>query len=194
MDLHRIIAVFLVTGMVNAINVTSHGQQSQFEELKHEVEDLSRSLTSALTYIHQKLDGTSVGKQPVAFSACLGSTGPPKTLAPHQPVDFNSVIFNEGGAYNFHQGIFRAPVSGVYHFAVNFMCTPPGDCWLEIVKDGSRLVYTYASGSEHNVGSTEVNIRLDAGQGVWCRSPMTQGHTTLHPEGKYSCFSGHLIS
>lgn len=54
MDLHRIIAVFLVTGMVNAINVTSHGQQSQFEELKHEVEDLSRSLTSALTYIHQK--------------------------------------------------------------------------------------------------------------------------------------------
>lgn len=140
------------------------------------------------------MDGTSVGKQPVAFSACLGSTGPPKTLAPHQPVDFNSVIFNEGGAYNSHQGIFRAPVSGVYHFAVNFMCTPPGDCWLEIVKEGSRLVYTYASGSEHNVGSTEVNIRLDAGQGVWCRSPMTQGHTTLHPEGKYSCFSGHLIS
>lgn len=54
MGLYWIVGVLLVTGMVNALNVTSHTQQAQFEELKHEVEDLSRSLTSALNYIHQK--------------------------------------------------------------------------------------------------------------------------------------------
>lgn len=53
MGLYWIVGVLLVTGMVNALNVTSHTQQAQFEELKHEVEDLSRSLTSALNYIHQ---------------------------------------------------------------------------------------------------------------------------------------------
>lgn len=54
-------------------------------------------------------------------------------------------------------------VSGVYYFVVNFMCILFGDCWFEIVKEGSWLVYIYVSGSEYNVGFIEVNIRLMVG-------------------------------
>lgn len=138
------------------------------------------------------MNSTLNKRQSVAFSACLGSSG--RTLGPHQPVEFDSVLLNEGGAYDPLHGTFRAPVSGDYHFAVTFVNSPPVGSWIEIVRDGNQLVYTYADGTDHNVGSTQVNIRLEAGQDVWCRNAYVSGTITLHSSGKYSCFSGHIIS
>lgn len=131
-------------------------------------------------------------KQTVAFSACLGSSG--STFGPHQPIEFDSVLLNEGRAYDPRHGVFRAPVGGFYHFAVNFLSAPPGASYIEIVKDGNQLVYSYASGDNYNLGSTQVNIRLEAGQDVWCRNAYTSGTISLNSDGKYSCFSGHIIS
>lgn len=131
-------------------------------------------------------------KQTVAFSACLGSSG--RTFGPHQPIEFDSVLLNEGRSYDPRHGVFRAPVGGFYHFAVNFLSAPPGASYIEIVKDGNQLVYSYASGDNYNLGSTQVNIRLEAGQDVWCRNAYTSGTISLNPNGKYSCFSGHIIS
>lgn len=77
-------------------------------------------------------------RQTIAFSACLGSSG--RTLGPHQPVEFDSVLLNDGGAYDPRHGTFRAPVSGDYHFAVTFLSSPPVGSWIEIVRDGNQLV------------------------------------------------------
>lgn len=137
--------------------------------------------------MNSKLDKS----QTVAFSACLGSSG--RIFGPHQSIEFDRVILNEGRAYDPRHGIFRAPVGGIYHFAVSFLSSPPGDSWIEIVRDGQQLVYTFAAGDSHNVGSTEVNVRLEAGQDVWCRNAFTDRTIPLHSYGKYSCFSGHII-
>lgn len=54
MDLHWITVVLLVTGMVNALNLTSNNQQSEIANLKQEVNDLTasvRNLTSALNHM-----------------------------------------------------------------------------------------------------------------------------------------------
>lgn len=131
-------------------------------------------------------------RQTIAFSACLGSSG--RTIGPHQLIEFDSVLLNEGRAYDPRHGIFRAPVTGVYHFDLTFLSSPPGSTYIEIVRDGNQLVYTYAAGDGYNVGSTQVNIKLEAGQDVWCRNVYTFGTTNLHQQGKYSCFSGHIIS
>lgn len=138
------------------------------------------------------MNSTLNKRQTIAFSACLGSSG--RTIGPHQLIEFDSVLLNEGGAYDPRHGIFRAPVTGVYHFDLTFLSSPPGSTYIEIVRDGNQLVYTYAAGDGYNVGSTQVNIRLEAGQDVWCRNVYTSGTTNLHQQGKYSCFSGHIIS
>lgn len=54
MDLYWITVVLLVTGMVNALNLTSNNQQSEIANLKQEVNDLTasvRNLTSALNHM-----------------------------------------------------------------------------------------------------------------------------------------------
>lgn len=54
MDLYWITVVSLVTGMVNALNLTSNNQQSEIANLKQEVNDLTasvRNLTSALNHM-----------------------------------------------------------------------------------------------------------------------------------------------
>lgn len=129
-------------------------------------------------------------KKTVAFSACLGSSG--RTFGPHQPIEFDNVLLNEGRAYDPRHGVFRAPVGGFYNFAVNFLTAPPRDSYIEIVKDGNQLVCSYAAGYNYHLGSTQVNIRVEAGQDVWCRNAYTSGTISLN--GKYSCFSGHIIS
>lgn len=118
-------------------------------------------------------------KQTVAFSACLGSSG--RTYGPHQPIEFDSVLLNEGSAYDPRHGIFRAPFGGFYHFAVNFLSAPPESSYIEIVRDGNQLVYSYAAGDGYNLGSTQVNIRLEAGQDVWCRNGLRLEQYLLIP-------------
>lgn len=54
MDLYRITVVLLVTGMVNALNLTSNNQQSEIANLKQEVKDLTayvRNLTFVLNHM-----------------------------------------------------------------------------------------------------------------------------------------------
>lgn len=54
MDLYWIMVVLLVTGSVNALNLTSNNQQSEIANLKQEVNDLTvsvRNLTSALNHM-----------------------------------------------------------------------------------------------------------------------------------------------
>lgn len=50
MDLYRITVVLLVTGMVNALNLTSNNQQSEIANLKQEVNDLTASVRN-LTFV-----------------------------------------------------------------------------------------------------------------------------------------------
>jgi hypothetical protein len=113
-------------------------------------------------------------------------------FGPHQPIQFNDVILNVGGAYDPRHGIFRAPVSGVYQFALTFLNAERHDATFEIVKDGVRLGYSYSDSDNYNSGVVEINVRVEAGEDVWCRCASVY-NSFLNPQGKYSCFSGHII-
>jgi hypothetical protein len=128
----------------------------------------------------------------IAFTACLGSS--PKVLGPHQAVEFDHVILNEGGAYDPRHGVFRAPVSGVYQFTLTFLNDAAHAAYIEIVKEGAQLAFSFSKNGDYNTGTIQVNIRVNAGQDVWCRSAYPSGSNSyLHPTGGYSCFSGHII-
>jgi hypothetical protein len=128
----------------------------------------------------------------IAFTACLRSS--PKALGPHQALEFDHVIFNEGGAYDPRHGVFRAPVSGVYQFILTFLNDATHIALIEIVKEGVSMTYSYSGSGSYNIGTAQVNIKVDAGQDVWCRNQRPSSQSFLNPDGMYSCFSGHIIS
>ncbi|XP_062606441.1 protein HP-25 homolog 1-like [Saccostrea cucullata] len=137
-------------------------------------------------------DDTSSNRTlPVAFTACLGTSL--RTLGPHQPMEFDHVILNEGGAYDPRHGIFRAPAAGIYRFVVTFLNQPGHEIFVEIVKDGNRLGMAYSDDDQHSEGTVQVNVHLQSGEDVWCRNALSARSMTLHPDGEYSCFSGFQI-
>jgi hypothetical protein len=127
----------------------------------------------------------------IAFTACLGAS--PRVLGPHQPVEFDFVVLNEGAAYDPRHGVFRAPVTGVFQFIFTFQNDAVHAAYIEMVKEGVLFAYSFGDDGNYNTGIVQVNIRVNAGQDVWCRNGGTTSY--LRPNGvKYSCFSGHLIS
>lgn len=130
----------------------------------------------------------------IAFTACLGTA--PKVLGLHQSIEFDHVILNEGGAYDPRHGVFQAPVSGVYQFILTFVNDAQHGAFIEIVKEGVQLAYSYSDDGNYHSSIVQVNIKVDAGQDVWCRNayPSSPNLSYLNGDGKYSCFSGHIIS
>ncbi|XP_052782456.1 complement C1q tumor necrosis factor-related protein 3-like [Mya arenaria] len=59
---------------------------------------------------------------PVAFLATL--TNHITHAGALQPIAFNRVVTNVGGAYNVHLGSFVAPVSGIYVFSTTLLSYP----------------------------------------------------------------------
>ncbi|OWF53199.1 heavy metal-binding protein HIP-like [Mizuhopecten yessoensis] len=89
-------------------------------------------------------------------------------LVIHQTIVFESVVLNEGGAYDNLTGVFTCPVEGVYYFSVSIMSWTDEDIETVLVVNGGRVVSNYAAGQQHfNVGSSSVVVRLKVGDKVW---------------------------
>ncbi|XP_062610534.1 collagen alpha-1(X) chain-like isoform X2 [Saccostrea cucullata] len=146
-------------------------------------------LEQRLQALEAKNNNTS--SLPIVFTVCMGSSL--RTLGPHQRIEFNQVILNEGGAYDPRHGIFRAPVTGIYRFVATFLNKPDHEAFVEIVKDGVLLTHAYSDYRQHSEGTAQVNVKLQSGDDVWCRNAFSTTSITLHPDGKYSCFSGFQI-
>ncbi|XP_062610535.1 cerebellin-3-like [Saccostrea cucullata] len=160
--------------------------------MKTTVDLLNSTLRTMLSEII-KLQTGATNRQVIAFTSCLGYSSP-RVFGPHQTIIFDRVILNEGGSYDARHGVFRAPVSGVYQFIVTFIMVQHQTAWIEIIKDGVQLVYSWAGLTDYNTATAQVNVRVEAGQDVWCRNAYTTDATHLHNEGQYSCFSGHILS
>ena len=114
----------------------------------------------------------------MAFGARISAnidTGPREgvSLGHHQTVVFDQAVTNVGNAYNPTNGIFTAPVPGVYVFYLNLM-TPShnhGHHTLAITKNGAVLDVVYAEGQadQDDQGSSQVATHLVTGDQVWVR-------------------------
>ncbi|KAL3832059.1 hypothetical protein ACJMK2_023738 [Sinanodonta woodiana] len=110
-----------------------------------------------------------------------------------QTVIFDNLYANVGNAYNPHNGIFRAPVAGLYIILFTVAAEGARTPDIEIVVDGSVLCRAVVTPDIYTGSSCNVIVHLNAGDNVWARIQYD------HPEGKirgsfFSTFSIGMLS
>ncbi|XP_052679332.1 caprin-2-like isoform X3 [Crassostrea angulata] len=133
----------------------------------------------------------------VAFYGYLSQSSAPN-LPPHHPIVYDTVIINRANGYNNGDGIFIAPVTGVYafHFSV-CVINGPEVPWasLEISLSGNSLGSTFENSvaSGYHCSSTLIVSDVHDGDHVFIRThENTRGHIYSSPAGRTS-FSGWLL-
>ncbi|XP_063408844.1 collagen alpha-1(X) chain-like [Mytilus trossulus] len=131
----------------------------------------------------------------VAFSSTMDSHK--ENLGIGQTVLFEHVITNIGGGLDPNTSIFKAPITGVYHFDVVIMSHHGEDMETEIVKNGNGLVRLYSgNGDTWGVGMQSVVIQMIAGDDVWVRvynNPSINDGNIRVFGSLWSSFSGFLV-
>ncbi|XP_061172926.1 uncharacterized protein LOC133182192 [Saccostrea echinata] len=135
----------------------------------------------------------------VAFYAYLSTNSAPN-LSVHHLIVYDVIHINRGNGYNKGDGIFIAPVTGVYafHFSV-CIAKGGGFSWvpLQLTLNGNVLGATFEEGLDSNVGNhcssglaiSDVNV----GDHVFVRTQQTtSGAIHSSPVGRTS-FSGWLL-
>ncbi|XP_071145634.1 uncharacterized protein [Mytilus edulis] len=131
----------------------------------------------------------------VAFSSTMDSHK--ENLGIGQTVLFEHVITNIGNGLDPNTSIFKAPITGVYHFDVIIMSHFGEDMETEIVKNGNGLVRLYSgNGDTWGVGMQAIVIQMNAGDDVWVRvynNPDVNDGNIRVFGGFWSSFSGFLL-
>lgn len=92
-----------------------------------------------------------------------------------QNIIFDDVITNIGNAYNSHQGIFVAPVSGTYVFSATLLSHLGHNSHFYFAKNGSVVSRLYVGGlssssSTYDTSSQTVILSLNPGDDVSVRN------------------------
>ncbi|KAK7087967.1 complement C1q tumor necrosis factor-related protein 3-like [Littorina saxatilis] len=88
----------------------------------------------------------------------------------HEIIKFDSVVTNIGNAYNLHNGMFQAPVTGVYLFHVKVTPHPKGHIYVYLDKEGVDIdsaIATDATAIE--TGDSTRIVQLTKGERVWLK-------------------------
>ena len=130
----------------------------------------------------------------VAFSATL--THDITNFGTSQPLVFDHVITNVGGAYDARHGHFRAPVSGNYKFSFSVL-QGTASMWigLELVRDGAVIGRIKTGDNGYwNMGTNIITAHLNTGDDVWVRHMSdTDNKRVVSGGGYFTMFTGHLI-
>ena len=87
-------------------------------------------------------------------------------LGGHQNIVFEDVVTNLGNAYNNHQGVFVAPVSGLYLITSSIRSVPNMEFWAELVVNGIVIVKSNGRGTDnrHGTGAQTAILTLKKGE------------------------------
>ncbi|XP_061188590.1 complement C1q-like protein 2 [Saccostrea echinata] len=129
----------------------------------------------------------------VAFSALYGSDM--AGISTGYILKFSSVITNLGNYYNPTDGIFVAPVHGLYMFQWTMICYTSGSnsCGtsLRVNNAGKGYLYSGENGNGyHHTGSKTVIVEVQAGNHVWVQ---TENWSNIFIQAQ-SSFTGCLLS
>ncbi|XP_071178044.1 complement C1q-like protein 4 [Mytilus edulis] len=163
--------------------------------------DLAERLSKAMKTIENLKSERTVKKRAftssqVAFYAALRHSV--HAMDPHHAVVFDDVFTSTSpDVYNDVNGMFTAPVSGLYCFSWTNNVDATDYQSTELVLEGKPMAWAYADTkgdqNEDDYGSSSQTIllKVDKGQHVWIRTG-AQGKGTLHGED-YTSFSGFLV-
>ena len=87
----------------------------------------------------------------------------------HQRLVYDTIVTNEGNAYDAETGIFRAPLNGTYIFSVTACATNADYFSLYIVKDQQTILGELRSGDDSykDCNSEVTTSHMSAGSTVW---------------------------
>lgn len=158
--------------------------EQDIQQLKEDVIAIGRDLSSAelvmtenMLKFEEVLETTfqafEKNQSVVAFTATDPQT---LTLQENTTIVFASTTLSEGDGYNPNNGIFTAPVGGLYEFSVQSCNVNSGRASLAIVNEGMDVAlgtWVLAEGSScHTLNAV---LFLDEGKRVWIRSTANGG-------------------
>ncbi|KAH3870843.1 complement C1q tumor necrosis factor-related protein 3-like [Dreissena polymorpha] len=112
-------------------------------------------------------------------------------IGTNQNIMFEQVLLNIGGGYHVHQGVFAAPVSGIYVMAATIQHSLGQVIYIAIKHNGNILAMIHGMENEYAQGTHSLALHLIAGDEVWLSNQGGQG-VSIFGAG-YSSFSGFLL-
>ncbi|XP_045206773.2 complement C1q-like protein 2 [Mercenaria mercenaria] len=134
----------------------------------------------------------SMNEAKIAFTAGLTHTF--SHAGAHQNIVFDHVETNTGNGYNPHNGVFTAPVSGLYLFYTSVLADNNREVWCQVVVNGKNKGSAYARGTDgrHDQGSQAIIVQLQQGDDVAVQN-VAADDAIYGSDGIYSTFSGFLL-
>ncbi|XP_052083063.1 complement C1q and tumor necrosis factor-related protein 9B-like [Mytilus californianus] len=155
-------------------NVTS--EEAKLEILEQTIESLQVQMRN-LTRSNQDIskDQKKYTDNHIVFYARLSSS---IHLNVFSIVKFNEVVINEGNHYNSGDGIFVAPVAGVYQFSWMTLTDSSDYVYTELRVDNvviDKLVINLGSAAG-TISATRLTVcKVDKGDHVWIQTTGTHG-------------------
>lgn len=132
----------------------------------------------------------------MAFTAFLSAHA--SNLGHETIIPFDSVITNEGNAFNTVTHMFTCPITGMYAFQTALLSQINGFAITEIVKQGTRLVQAHTEGgkpgttaSGYDQGFNSVVTLCQKGEQVWVRN--FQHYSDAIYGDRYTTFTGYIL-
>lgn len=87
-------------------------------------------------------------------------------LSTHQNIVFENVVTNLGSAYNNSQGVFVAPVSGLYLITTSVLSRQNEEFWAAVVVNGAVIARLNGRGTDgrHGTGTQTMILALQKGK------------------------------
>lgn len=127
-------------------------------------------------------------EQTIVFFATLSENAPQND----EIVKFDNVITNSGNGYSVTEGIFTAPLNGLYTIHCSFLVVN-GYVNVELMRNDNKIGRGYAAHKRHETtGSIFVTTDLMKGDELYCHK-LPDYSTGLIRGDLYTTFSGYMI-
>jgi hypothetical protein len=132
------------------------------------------------------------GTSPIAFSARISQNI--DSVHDNDIFLFDYLITNSGNAYNKNNGMFTAPLKGIYAFSSSVLTMAGKYLEAAIIRNGNPFCNLYAGDMDFfGPGFNMALIELDVGDTVWVKIHDKYHDTGVRVDGPWTTFSGFLL-
>ncbi|KAH9518992.1 hypothetical protein Btru_008856 [Bulinus truncatus] len=157
--------------------------QNEIKYIRSEIKSLENSCVKS-----KDIDDTSNVRP--AFSAQVSSS---HRILPGKKCPFSKLNLNIWSCFHQHDGVFEAPVSGVYYFSLSANADSSGPLSLAIIHNTSQIALCGTPGAKDSQTSTSALVALEAGDRVWVETDADTDGRGIRIGSGYSNFIGFRV-